>query len=83
MYSNSATLAATAAPFQFNAQLAGDITRLVTLSGTPAGPDPEAILRDARGLLEAGLRAVNTNDPRYTSATVQLIGRNPNARFAC
>src|SRR5262249_5808869 len=73
--------AATAAPFQFNAQLAGDIVRPVTLARAPSGPDPETIVRDARGLLEAALRAVNSNDPRYTNATVQVIGRNPNARF--
>jgi len=71
---NSATLAATAPPFQFNAQLAGDSIRLVTLARAPAGATPAEILRDARGLLEAALRAVNTNDPRYTGAIVQLIG---------
>ncbi|MGH8245180.1 MAG: phage tail sheath family protein [Gammaproteobacteria bacterium] len=78
---NSATLAATAAPFQFNAQLTGDSVRLVTLARAPAGSNPDAILQDARGLLEAALRAANPNDPRYTNATVQLIGRDPNARF--
>lgn len=78
---NSATLAATLAPFQFNAQLTGDVARVVALTRAPVGPDPDAILRDARGLLEAALRAANPNDARYTNATVQLIGRNPNARF--
>ena len=78
---NSASISATAPPFQFNAQLTGDSIRLVTLARQPAGPSPDAILRDARGLLESALRAVNPNDPRYTNATVQLIGRDPNARF--
>jgi len=85
---NPTTLAATLAPFQFNAQLTGDSIRLVTLAraptfpaGTPVSERPNAILRDARGLLEAALQAANLNDPRYTSATVQLIGRDPNAQF--
>jgi len=71
---NSATLAATAPPRTFNAQLAGDIARPVTLARPPAGLTPTAILQDARGLLEAALRAANPNDPRYTNATVQLVG---------
>jgi len=71
---NSATLAATLAPFRFNAQLTGDVARLVTLARAPAGPNPAAILQDARGLLETALRAANVNDPRYTNTTVQLIG---------
>ncbi len=74
-------LSATVAPFQFNAQLTGDIARLVTLARAPAGADPAAILQDARRLLESALRAVNPNDPRYTNATVQLVNRDPNARF--
>jgi phage tail sheath protein FI len=70
---NSGTLAATAPPRTFNAQLAGDIARPVTLTRPPAGLTPAAILQDARGLLQAALQAVNPNDPRYTNATVQLI----------
>ncbi|MBI3796010.1 MAG: phage tail sheath family protein, partial [Deltaproteobacteria bacterium] len=79
---NSVTLAATLAPRQFNAQLTGDIARLVTLARAPGNltpPPPQPltptqVLQDARGLLEAALRAANANDPRYTNATVQLIG---------
>ena len=69
------------APFQLNAQIAGDAIRPVTLARAPAGANPDAIYRDARGLLEAALRAANANDPRYGNATVQLIGREPNARL--
>jgi phage tail sheath protein FI len=85
---NSGTLTGIAAPFQFNAQLTGDSIRTVTLTRAPTFPpstpfseQPDAILRDARGLLEVALRAASPNDPRYTNATVQLIGRHPNARF--
>jgi phage tail sheath protein FI len=78
---NAATIAATPAPFQFHAQLTGDAARLVRLARVPAGPTPAVILQDARRQLEAALQAANANDPRYTNATVQLIGRDPNARF--
>ncbi len=71
---NSATLAGTAAPREFNVQLTGDAARLIRLSRAPAGASPAAILQDARGLLEAAIRSANLNDPRYTNATVQLIG---------
>jgi phage tail sheath protein FI len=79
---NSATLTGTLAPFQFNGQLTGDGARLVRLARapgdlTPPPPQPltpAQILQDARGLLEAALRAANANDPRYTNAIVQLIG---------
>jgi len=71
---NSGTLTATLAPFQFNAQLSGDLARVVTLARAPAGPTAAVILQDARGLLEAALRLANPNDPRYTNAVVQLIG---------
>ncbi|MGH7516499.1 MAG: phage tail sheath family protein [Gemmatimonadales bacterium] len=63
------TVTGTAAPFQFQAQLTGEpAPRTVTLARQPTS------LQDARGLLEAALRAANTNDPRYTNATVQLVG---------
>jgi len=79
---NSNTLSNTLAPFQFNAQLAGDIPLPVTLARAPGNltpPPPQPltpaqVLQDARGLLEAALRAANPNDPRYTNAIVQLIG---------
>jgi phage tail sheath protein FI len=66
-----ATLLAMVAPFQLNAQLTGDAVRLVTLARAPGGANPSA---DARGLLETALHAANPNDPRYTGATVQLVG---------
>jgi len=68
----------------FNAQLTGDLPRLVTLGSLPAvplGTLPDVIFRNVRGPLEAALRAANPNDPRYTNATVQLIGRDSDARF--
>jgi phage tail sheath protein FI len=57
----------------FSAQLPGDIVRTVTLARTPNTGTPEQTLQDARGLLEAALRAANANDPRYANASVQLI----------
>lgn len=74
---------ATATSFQFNAQVTGELAPSpVTLARAPGNltpPPPQPltsaqVLQDARGLLEAALRAANTNDPRYTNATVQLIG---------
>jgi phage tail sheath protein FI len=59
----------------------GAFSGTVTLAATPAGADPDAILRDARRLLEQGIRAVNVNDSRLSNATVQLIGQGANARF--
>lgn len=66
-----ATLTAMVAPFQLNAQLTGDIVRPITLARAPVGPNPAA---DARGLLETALQGANPLDPRYTGATVQLVG---------
>jgi phage tail sheath protein FI len=57
----------------FSAQLPGDIVRTVTLARAPNAVPPDQILQDARGLLEAALRAANANDPRYANASVQLI----------
>jgi phage tail sheath protein FI len=79
---SAATLTATSAPFQFNATLAGDSARLVALARAPGDLTPPPlvpltpaqVLQDARGLLEAALRAANRNDPRYANAVVQLIG---------
>jgi len=79
---NPGTLAGISTPFQFNAQVTGDGVRLVTLARapgdlTPPPPQPltpAQVLQDARGLLEAALHTATPNDPRYTNATVQLIG---------
>ena len=73
----SATVAAPLAPFQFNAQTHRRYAaRLVTLARAPALRPDDRFCRTRAGLLEAALRAANPNDPRYTNATVQLIGRD-------
>jgi phage tail sheath protein FI len=61
------TVTSTLPPFQFTAQITGDMPRPVTLARQPTS------LQDARSLLEAALRNANPNDPRYTNAIVQLI----------
>jgi phage tail sheath protein FI len=81
---DSGRISGIASGSMFNAQLTGDLPRLVTLGSLPAVPPstlPDVIFRNVRGPLEAALRAANPNDPRYTNATVQLIGRDPDARF--
>jgi Bacteriophage tail sheath protein len=70
---NSATLAATAAPFQFNVEINAEGTRVATLSRAPVGAAPAQIIQDARSLLEGAIRNVNPNDPRYANAVVQVI----------
>lgn len=65
--------AAFAVPLQFNIQIDAEGAQLAQLARAPAGAGT-ALLQDARGLLEAAIRAVNANDPRLTNATVQLIG---------
>jgi uncharacterized protein len=70
---NAATLTGTLPPFQFQAQITGDIPRTATLARAPIGAGAAA-LQDARTLLEAAIRNASPNDPRYSNATVQLIG---------
>lgn len=70
---NPATLTATLAPFQFLATITGDVPRTVTLARAPVGA-ANAAMQDARTLLEAALRNASPSDPRYSNATVQLIG---------
>jgi hypothetical protein len=55
-------------PVPFQAQLTGDSPKTLTLLRAPGS------LQDARRLLENALRAANSDDPRYSNATVQLIG---------
>ena len=83
-----ATVGGIAANAQLRVQLTGGAPQVMTITATPAAPPGtpapdvnDAILRDARRLLEEALRAVNPNDPRFSNATVQLIGRGANARF--
>ena len=70
---NAATLTGTLAPFRFQATITGDVPRTVTLARAPVGAGNAALL-DARTLLEAAIRNASPNDPRYSNATVQLIG---------
>ncbi len=66
---------------QFNVQLLGGAVNPIQLARAPAGADADAIFRDARTLLEAAIHRADLNDPRLANATVQLIGRDPTARF--
>ncbi|HXB69544.1 MAG TPA: phage tail sheath C-terminal domain-containing protein [Candidatus Acidoferrales bacterium] len=70
----SATLTATLAPFQFRLEIDAEGSQGASLARAPAGATAAQVLQDARGLLEAAIRAVNANDPRLTNATVQVIG---------
>ena len=70
------------------ATIPGDSARTVTIEdqptfppGTPPADQADATFRNARQLLEAGLRAASPNDPRYANATVQLFGRGLTASF--
>lgn len=65
---NALSLGTIASPFQCDAAISGGPPFLVDL-----GPTAPTTPQQVRTLLEAGLRA-NTNDPRYSNATVQLIG---------
>ncbi len=65
----SLTLGTIAAPFRCFAAINGGTQFPVNL-----GPTAPTTPQQARTLLEAALRAANPNDPRYTNATVQLIG---------
>ena len=75
----AANVAGATAPF--NITLLGGIPIPIQLSGAPAGADADATFRNARGLLEEAIQGADINDPRLTNATVQLIGRDPTARF--
>lgn len=73
---------------QLRVQITGGAPRVITIAVPPAAPPGtapadvnDAILRDARRLLEEAIRALDRNDPRFSNATVQLIGRGANARF--
>lgn len=74
-----------AATGALTASLNGGPAVNVQLAGPPTGGSPDEIFRDARRLLEQSIRAAGTaaspNDPRLTNATVQLLGRDPDARF--
>jgi hypothetical protein len=64
-----ATVQGTLAPFRFQAQISGEpAPHTVTLARQPTS------LQDARTLLEGALHTAVPTDPRYTNATVQLIG---------
>jgi len=64
-----ATVQATLAPFQFQAQITGEpAAHTITLTRQPTS------LQDARTLVENALHTAVPNDPRYTNATVQLLG---------
>ena len=78
---NAANVAGATAPF--NVQLFAAAVITIQLSRAPvlAVGDNDATFRDARGLLEEAIRGADINDPRFTNATVQLIGRDPDARF--
>jgi phage tail sheath protein FI len=83
-----ATVAAIAAAATLNVSVAGGANVQVTITdapaappGTPAADVNDAILRDARRLLEAGIRAADPNDPRLSNATVQLLGRGITAQL--
>ncbi|MBI3795655.1 MAG: phage tail protein, partial [Deltaproteobacteria bacterium] len=65
----SLTLGTIAVPFQCFAAINGGTQFPVNL-----GPIAPTTSQQARTFLEAALRAANPNDPRYTNATVQLIG---------
>lgn len=65
---NPLSLGTIASPFQCDAAINGEPPFLAAL-----GPTAPTTPQQARALLEAALRA-NTNDPRYSNATVQLIG---------
>jgi phage tail sheath protein FI len=68
-----------AAPFQLNLQIDAEPIVTATLARAPAGAG-NAQLQDARGLLEAAIRLAPLqaipprDDPRFSNATVQLIG---------
>jgi phage tail sheath protein FI len=65
----SLTLGTIVTPFQCSASINGGTQFPVNLGATaPTTP------QQARTFLEAALRAADPNDPRYTNATVQLIG---------
>jgi hypothetical protein len=66
---NPLSLGTIASPFQCNAAINGEQPPFLAVLGPIAPTTPQ----QARALLEAALRA-NTNDPRYSNATVQLIG---------
>lgn len=72
----------------FTASLAGGPPFSVTLAQAPVSGGAvtaDETLRDARGLLEQAIRAAGNaalpNDPRLTNTIVQLLGRDPTARF--
>lgn len=84
----SATVDAITPASTLNVTISGGAPIQITITqsptfplGTPAADQPDAILRDARRLLESAIRAANPNDPRLANATVQLIDRGANARF--
>jgi hypothetical protein len=66
---NLSTVTGIAAGAQFRAQISDEPgSNMVTIPQQPTS------LQHARTLLETSLRAAVPNDPRYTNATVQLIG---------
>ncbi len=84
----SATVGGIAVASQLRVALGAAAPRPLTITAQPAAPPgtaaadiPDAILRDARRLLEQALRAIDPNDPRLANTTVQLVGRGATARF--
>jgi uncharacterized protein len=84
----SGTVGGIAPASSLNVQISGGSPLQITIQQTPTFPastpladQADAILRDARRLLEQAIRAADLNDPRFSNATVQLIGRGATARF--